>query len=303
MDFLTSIINEVAVMPSVTGVLDTAILLDRLKQATVIRTQNVCDYLYQETEQEYFVLNRDFPNIAPPWPLFFMHHRMPRRSHSEGRIVQTAYGNVDLGFLFQSYRPEKSHWRVACAIFARGSGGTFVQSVAWQVANDGRFLNADGTEIDLGEGGCKFVVTDAYRLPSGRASNRDPSFDVNLLFVPFLALSFCHCKNVAVRRETVPLPVQHKRQRKYGWSPQSWHEIQIEPVRRVLENSGARQGRNGLARALHIQRGSFRDYREGRGLFGKHHGIWWWEAWLKDASHPHGYTVKPSATADLKEQP
>ena len=48
----------------------------------------------------------------------------------------------------------------------------------------------------------------------------------------------------------------------------------------------------GLKRALHICRGHFKDYREGRGLFAKTHGIWWWDFRLTDSSHRHWYEIE-----------
>jgi hypothetical protein len=58
-----------------------------------------------------------------------------------------------------------------------------------------------------------------------------------------------------------------------------------------LDAAGAKDP-GGLPRALHIMRGHFKDYREGRGLFGKVHGMWWWDFRLTDSSHPHRYQIE-----------
>jgi hypothetical protein len=104
-----------------------------------------------------------------------------------------------------------------------------------------------------------------------------------------LATSFCHCKNVAVKTERIPDKVVAKLVRQHGWSPTEIHELQIDPMRKALHEAGGAD----LKRALHIMRGHFKDYREGRGLFGKVHGVFWWPFQLKDSSHPHTYDIKP----------
>ena len=46
---------------------------------------------------------------------------------------------------------------------------------------------------------------------------------------------------------------------------------------RILDTEGGIGRGGGLKQALHICRGHFKDYRDGRGLFGKHKGLYWWE--------------------------
>ena len=50
--------------------------------------------------------------------------------------------------------------------------------------------------------------------------------------------------------------------------------MNIEPLKAILRTEG-RSDQVGVQKALHICRGHFRDYREGAGLFGKYHGVFW----------------------------
>jgi hypothetical protein len=47
-------------------------------------------------------------------------------------------------------------------------------------------------------------------------------------------------------------------------------------MKKVLETEGDIQ-HNGIAKALHICRGHFKDYRNSAGLFGKYKGLYWWD--------------------------
>jgi hypothetical protein len=95
-----------------------------------------------------------------------------------------------------------------------------------------------------------------------------------------LTLSFIHCRNVEVI-EHDPTPTRQlrrqsqRRQEKTGFPLIRFRTVEIEPVKRVLHEEG-RISEVGLAQALHICRGHFKDFREGEGLFGKHHEVYWW---------------------------
>lgn len=47
----------------------------------------------------------------------------------------------------------------------------------------------------------------------------------------------------------------------------------------------------GLKRALHICRGHFKNYSNGKGLFGKYKGLYWWDMNLRGNSE-NGTVVK-----------
>lgn len=94
-------------------------------------------------------------------------------------------------------------------------------------------------------------------------------------YIPFynaalLTISFLHCKNVSVQEAPKP---QISRLSKA--QPQlTYHTIDIAPMRRVLQTEGG-ESANGTKKALHICRGHFASYENGRGLFGKYKGTFW----------------------------
>lgn len=94
--------------------------------------------------------------------------------------------------------------------------------------------------------------------------------------VPFyntalLAISFLHCKNVTVRESPKPqIPRLSKAQ------PQLvYHEIDIAPMRQILRAEG-QEASVGTKKAIHICRGHFAHYQDGRGLFGRAEGGTYW---------------------------
>lgn len=54
----------------------------------------------------------------------------------------------------------------------------------------------------------------------------------------------------------------------------SYYVLNIDPMKEILRTEGRSQT-TGLKNALHICRGHFADYRDGRGLFRKHKGVFW----------------------------
>jgi hypothetical protein len=84
-----------------------------------------------------------------------------------------------------------------------------------------------------------------------------------------------HCKNVAIIDHAVDKPLAKKWASKHGGlRPTRYKTLVIEPLKQVLRSEG-RAEQHGLQKALHICRGHFADYTEGRGLFGKIHGKFW----------------------------
>src|SRR4029077_21151020 len=48
----------------------------------ILSIDNVAEYFYG-SDQEYWDLNTDLPNLAPPYPTFWAEHKMVKKIHSE----------------------------------------------------------------------------------------------------------------------------------------------------------------------------------------------------------------------------
>jgi len=73
--------------------------------------------------------------------------------------------------------------------------------------------------------------------------------------------------------------------------------LEIEPMKKVLKSEG-NIDEVGLQRALHICRGHFKDYSNGKGLFGKHKGLYWWDSTVR-GTESEGKIIKDYNIVDI----
>jgi hypothetical protein len=136
---------------------------------------------------------------------------------------------------------------------------------------DGRFL-----KIPIGDGeDGKCLQPTTVRGP---LLSVDPKEALEVLTVSWahpvlLALSFCHCKNVTIRNETI---VGQRARIRRGDPPIiSFHTLEISGLRALLEDARTQTAGN-LRGALHLVRGHFKTYAPDRRLFGRYTGTYWW---------------------------
>lgn len=232
------------------------------ERAEAFWIQNVADYLYSlilddgRTNWDWF---RDFPNVAPPFEVAWYEYA---RNEDDGVFRVAA--------LISSNRSDEGWSSEVDVVIDDGD-------VIW--------LYPTVAECDIDPDGTLEGLT------NHSAANVE-SFSMMIAMMPtLLAISFLHCKNVVTEREKVPEKLRRARQRRLGRPPVRYQTLTIEPMRQVLEREGG-ASRQGLAKALHICRGHFADYREGRGLFGKHHGVYWVD------SHVRGRDRKRAVVKD-----
>jgi len=267
-----------------------------LESAELIICDNVADYLYKENPREDWNLAKDFPNVAPPFPRMFLEWAAPRD------IVSEKYGHIKgpenikrYGLLLFSDEVENIDEMIEWAK---------ERSQPWQLQlfrkmkdisiplkwiSNGLLFIEDIQRIGLlcdamwgvSEEGAPIMPNDriTMRVVAGLNHN-DGRIIAGMFFVPFLALSFMHCKNIIVRQVEPPPKLQKARVRRGKRRLITYHVLEVHPIRRILEVEGEAH-KTGLKKALHICRGHFKDYMGGPGLFGKIHGIYWWDAHIR----------------------
>lgn len=255
--------------------LRTVDLLRRDTALPVILLDNVAKYYYEDNDQEIWSFNKDFPNIAPPFPMFWLEHKMATRIHSkecgDTDVTHLGVHKGRIGVLFMAGLakdaigediPAGAHWILLAELFVDyGQQGNAIQgphgTIAMAVDEHGALLETPFMQ--------SFARPEEEGLMRALMTWLHPSL---------LAISFLHCHNVVQQDERTPLPLAKKYHARTGHWPVKYKTLVIEPLRAILRKEG-RSGEVGLAKALHICRGHFRDYRQGKGLFGKYHKLVW----------------------------
>jgi hypothetical protein len=240
----------------------------------VLLLDNVADYYYVGTGQEYWDLRNDFPNLAPPYDLFWTEHRLTRHIHSDVKgEIDTSHmlgKQACMGALFIVFDalqtpglPEGARWAYAADVF-----------IQYDFHKGDRAFGPHGSMVlSIDEQG-RIVGVPAMRSFAPSEDDAVIKSLMTWLHPSLLGISFMHCKNVVVQEERMPKPLAKKHHAKTGRWPTSYRTLVIEPLKQILKKEG-RSGEVGLAKAMHICRGHFKDYREGRGLFGKYHQLVW----------------------------
>jgi hypothetical protein len=245
-------------------------------QLPVLVIDNVAEYFYAGTDQEFWDLKRDFPNLAPPFPQFWCEYRMAKKISSKlcgdtdftqimplgGRVGQLIT-TLDPKEITAVQVPENTKWGLWAEIF----------------------IDFSEDEITCtGPHGSMLILVDAEGRITGHpqiqnlgGKDVEPVAQslLSWLHPALLTISFLHCKNVQVVENPVPPKLQKRYRERHPGDQLAPHKtLVIEPLKQILRTQGG-SGQVGLAKAMHICRGHFRDYREGKGLFGKYHQLVW----------------------------
>lgn len=118
-----------------------------------------------------------------------------------------------------------------------------------------------------------------------------------------IAISFLNCRNVhLIDAPGPPRPLAQSHFRRTGKWLSRHSNIVITPMCRIMARAQTQaDAAGGSHRSLHIMRGHFKRYAEGKGLFGKLHGTYFWGSHAR-GSMEHG-EVKSEITVNLKGVP
>ena len=232
----------------------------------IIEITNVAEYYYYGMDQEA-IGNLDFPNCAPPFQECWFEYKLPPK-------IRTAYkGSIEvntfrprIGMYVRYDRLDEGGWEVYLNPYIEVPDVRPVTALG--PCNEWRAnVTKDGAL------GAQFTVSHPGAEVSDSAMTALKEL-ISLTHSVFLAISFMHCKNVILTTECVDKKLAKRYQERHGMQPVKFHTLVIEPLKQILRKEGKSE-QTGLHKALHICRGHFRDYREGKGLFGKHNVLVW----------------------------
>jgi hypothetical protein len=240
----------------------------------VIVADNVVEYFMEASPKDVWVIDEDFPNLAPPFDAFWIEGNDHNRVNVGGVVtIHPKLGFERFGFLCLSRR-NTGGWLFTADLFiqVRGRAVGPLGTMPLSIHADGSPRTFDAGNRD-GESMIQVGVYNADRLPPQLAESITDM--IITLFKPLaLALSLMHCKNVRVSHIQQPAPLNKKWLQKHGRPLVRYRVLDIGPMKSVLKNEG-RADQVGLKQALHICRGHFATYTEERPLFGKVSGTFW----------------------------
>jgi hypothetical protein len=269
---------------------------EALHNCPTIKIDNVVEYWYSS---KLIGKPEDFPNIAPPFPNFFMEWSNVRHSTGPKSIVKKAgvcFWAMEVGDprMSEDYKPLSPYfrWLVGSQALIQLLTGEFKKvPFVWEhlIDHNGQILSKDGKIFTVVAPTVKTIDVEQWA-----------DFHQIAILPCFLALSFMHCKNVRCI-EVKPSEKLNKATMRRGNPPHiKYYTLEIDPMKKVLREEGQIETL-GLKRALHITRGHFANYTEGKGLFGKYHGQFWIPQHVK-GSASHGiiekdYSIKAPLTS------
>lgn len=207
----------------------------------------------------------DFTAVTPPYETAFFLTTNSWQSLSDvpaGIFVEAVADRFDIAFAMASG-------------ITPGRGGGIAPAFAYVTHQDGSVVDA----------GLSFI--------RGTPEFSDTEVENMRHFMSVVAWSVCvahqvlNCRNVQLVERTLSRAARRRQQKARADSPvPTWHVIDIKPFQRVVENDAMQHGTDGgMGRALHRCRAHFADYSQGRGLFGKHKGVFLIsEHWRGDSS-------------------
>ncbi len=256
-----------------------------LFEAQLVVADNVAEYYWdrgKNSKEEKFPEPDDFPNVMLPFENTFIEARIPGlrdRIDYVGVLLQMKKKGDLEPYWFDDPKSAKFfadgvEWHMVGFVFYqfRGFKPTLISRFAMPVLKDGRTLPSDRGA------GLFYSLQYLYNVngsPEEQTSHHIGLFQGAVMH-SLLTLSFMHCRNVSVRKETPPLPLSKKHEKRTGRPLLRYHVLQIDHMKQVLDGEG-KAGTEGLKTALHICRGHFKHYgRDGKGLlFGKHVATVW----------------------------
>ena len=236
---------------------------DLADRAVVVKVQNVMDYIAQTPDMIYSF--GSFPNVASPFPCLWMEWNQALIDNAKcrsGLLVVMMETRDCKGYVpeWMKRMDEEPRWICTGLLFGEIEGkfcGTV--KIRWAVGKEGEPVK-NGIMIEGNNG------------LSDEALQQAASF----LTVPWMALSFMHCKNVKLEKSPpIPDALRKARERKGAVPLVRFHTLTIGPAKEVIRNVGGMSKGTVSPSSLHFCRGHFKDFTM-HGLFGKNKGIYWW---------------------------
>lgn len=275
---------------------------ETLKTAVPVDVSEVGNWYYKEAEIPILDFRKDFPTLVSPWMAAVYEYKFPQYFHSitadkkgwYNAPFVSLYGQNLCAVLtqekitndFQSYlQGESEIWKEIKNQYPTDTV-SFRQTLIIFIG-DKHEIKPIATIITLLDQDGRYLK---MAIPEDFVNKKHQDAIRNLLYPIYFAINLMHCKNVRTV-DTVVEPKLRKLRLKVGKESFAWKQIVIDSMRkRVADASHGGKG-NTVNLALRIARGHWKDYTNGKGLFGKLRGRYWWDD-IADGSLGRNYAIK-----------
>jgi len=258
-----------------------------LNETTRVRADNVYTYM-AEDKKDFRAVVEHLPVVIPPFPVTWIEYDLSDQDLKATvgyLIIREKTAEQMILKIPARMITQDSVWTVYAQAFSRGGNVETVLSNGTKTLvhiENGRApvsflftLRENGTII-----GDQTGVNVSFSPDYGTALKRNNFFDKSIVAereifaVALFALSLLNCKNVTLEAVTPPAMIKHRN--RHAQPAVSYHVLKIRPM--SVHTRGGGEWHGSGSPSIHIRRGHFKDYREGKGLFGKINGVFWWES-------------------------
>jgi hypothetical protein len=259
-----------------------------IASAVPVDFNEIGKWYFEEAEIEQYDMRANFPTLVSPWPVAFYEYKAPTvwKVYKDGKWVNRhwGYGDCHVALYLRQFKveptydgitPEEAADLAQIKQAALGQQLKFVQIVDLYLGNKQHIQLPCGLVTYLDDNGVWMgASTKAYDTIKNKEELESM---LRAMAYPFwFGISLLHCKNVKTVDECSLPPKLVARRQKQGQEIKTWKKIVIEPLRSSIRRGEHGKG-NGVSLAIRLARGHWKSYTEGKGLFGRLHGRWWWD--------------------------
>lgn len=162
---------------------------------------------------------------------------------------------------------------------------------------------------DIFEGRRDGSITESITLDKPSHASESDQVDAYIhpmLTALLMGLTLAHCKNVELVSQEPPDKLSNRAMKHYGKHLIKYHILKVNPLRTVVHVDGGEdnpeKSKESHPKPLTIFRGHFKDFRDGKGLFGKYKEIYWWDQHVR-GNEENGVVIKDYAVTEPQAEP
>jgi hypothetical protein len=246
-------------------------LTSALDKAQVFSIDNVAEYFFMSPQLVWDVAH-DYPNLAPPFENMYFEYKVPPKMRVKDDFFYKSSHDIRIGILCNYQVVENLPYKWGCTMTIIIGIGENIEYIAYSNIFSQFGIHENGTFAPV----LSDKIGGRYVSYYNKMTQKEVQANLLLFDPALLAISFMHCKNVVTITQEC---AAHIGKRNHRHPRITFKTLEIEPMKKILKTEGQSETL-GLKHALHICRGHFKDFRE-RGLFGKFHGIYWWESQVR----------------------